>query len=51
MGSVDSPWTGVGAGPVRVDVFVPPDEVWCSPDTVRLKSLNPLRDKPLSPNG
>lgn len=49
--TADSPWTGVGAGPVRFKMFVPPDKVRVSPDIVRLKSLNPLRDRPPSPNG
>lgn len=46
-----SPLTGGGAGPVRFWELAPPDRVRVSPDTVRLKSLNPLRDKSPPPKG
>lgn len=40
-----SPLTGIWAGPVRFWELAAPDSVRFSPDTVRLMSLNPLRDK------
>lgn len=49
--TTDSPLTGVGAGPVRFWELAPPDKVRVSPDIVRLKSLNPLRDKSPPPKG
>lgn len=47
----DLPLTGVGAEPVRFWELDPPDKVRDSPDTVRLQSLNPLRDKSPPPKG
>ena len=49
--TTDSPLTGVGAEPVRFWELDPPDKVLVSPDTVRLQSLNPLRDKSPPPKG
>ncbi len=49
--TTDSPLTGVGGGPGRFWELAPPDRVRVSPDTVRLKSLNPLRDKSPPPKG
>lgn len=39
------------AGPVRFWELVPADRIRVSPNIVRLKSLNPLRDKSPSPKG
>lgn len=43
--TTDSPLTGARVGPGRFWELAAPDWVRVSPDTVRLKSLNPLRDK------
>lgn len=47
----DSPLTGVVAGPVRFWAPEPPDRVRVNPDTVRPKSLNPLREISAPPAG